>query len=160
MQLAVLSGVWLHCTLLAQASSSAAGAVHNRAGRHLLQTSTWSAPRVVGVGPGVFVLIFFSIVLGTACIIFSKTKYKGAVYASSIVTYTVLLLVLFVTPRGERTYDNNVDVYDWSLLWMSLLGIAMILGVLMSFVGFMLFVASPPMNARKLNEYRDILRIR
>jgi len=128
-------------------------------GRHLLQSSPGSSARVVGVGAGVFVLIFFTVTLGLACLIFSRTRHNWIVYVASGCTYAVLLLILLITPRGERKTEDIVDEYDWSLLWMSIMGIIMLLGTGLSILSVLMFIVLPPIKARKLNEYQDVLRI-
>jgi len=70
-----------------------------------------------------------------------------------------LLLILLITPRGERKTEDIVDEYDWSLLWMSIMGIIMLLGTGLSILSVLMFIVLPPIKARKLNEYQDVLRI-
>eukprot|EP00192_Tetraselmis_astigmatica_P017626 CAMPEP_0117673734 /NCGR_PEP_ID=MMETSP0804-20121206/14637_1 /TAXON_ID=1074897 /ORGANISM="Tetraselmis astigmatica, Strain CCMP880" /LENGTH=126 /DNA_ID=CAMNT_0005482505 /DNA_START=351 /DNA_END=731 /DNA_ORIENTATION=- len=123
--------------------------------RHLLQS-----PTVQGVGAGLFVLLFFGALLAVLCLAFSKTKYNQVVYITSGAVYALLLFILLVLPRGPYPEYTVVNVWDWSMIWLVGIFMVMLCGVGCSAAGMLICHVMPPVKARRLNEFQDVLRIK
>lgn len=65
---------------------------------------------VAGVGPALFVLLFFGALLLLVYAFGSAHKYGPAIIASSTIVYLVLVLVLFFSPMEGEEVEEEDDV--------------------------------------------------
>lgn len=114
--------------------------------------------RVAGVGPGVFLLAFFMVFFFVAILLASKTKYAGKVFFGSTALYTILVLVLFVTPRGPAEDKGPSVDYDYNGVGRVTLALLMCVGLVLALsmqAGIRLFVDRV---ARPITYHQDVLK--
>lgn len=84
---------------------------------------------VAGVGPALFVLLFFGVLLLLVYVFASALRYGPAIIAGSTVAYVLLALVLFLSPREDEVEDDDTPKdsrMSNTIVLMTLLGLTAI----------------------------------
>lgn len=68
--------------------------------------------QILGVGTGVFIILFFGVLFGALCIAASRTKYSRSTTLTCATLYSVLLLFLLLTPRTAEVAQDEEMVYN------------------------------------------------
>ncbi|KAI8471481.1 MAG: hypothetical protein J3K34DRAFT_506752 [Monoraphidium minutum] len=116
-------------------------------------------PRVMGVGAGVFLLGFFLVMSIVVCLVGSRTRKPGLVYAVSVVLYGVVAAVLLGSPKGHKP-PPAPEGYDRTLIPLVLTGALVCAGAAAGAAGLLVFHVRQPVYARPLSYHRDVLRQR
>ncbi|XRB19750.1 hypothetical protein RI054_22g95970 [Pseudoscourfieldia marina] len=116
-------------------------AVSHGVGRALLQSSSKStSTRVLGVGPGVFILGFFAVLSGVIIVVSRGSKHKNTITALVPVAYGLLCLVLLTSEREYDSEDASAsdDVgYENQVISRSVVALLMAVYVLAGSIGWL-----------------------
>ena len=85
------------------------------------ETGFGSSPRVAGVGPGLFAVLFIGAVFLVACCVSWYSRHRMAVVGGTLVLYTLLILFFIVAPKKEPGAPSDDSPADWSVGWRVLM---------------------------------------
>eukprot|EP00741_Cyanophora_paradoxa_P010604 tig00020537_g10248.t1 len=98
--------------------------------------------RVLGVGPGLFVVIFFGIIAVVLSIVFFRTEYFVSVCLISALVVFIIWVSIYASPKAEGAPSNSTTdapkLYDsgrvYRVLWMVLWIVVTLLSLLAVFL--------------------------
>uniref|UniRef100_A0A7S3CXT2 Transmembrane protein 218 n=1 Tax=Palpitomonas bilix TaxID=652834 RepID=A0A7S3CXT2_9EUKA len=109
----------------------------------LLQTTTPSN-LVLGLGPGLFIIILLSVLGIVTCVIGSRTDKSGLIILATTLVLAIIFLSLLLTPRSDTSNISATKAYDYSIIYRIFFIVCMILGLVAGLIGVLTSHLSVP----------------